>query len=256
MLDAGASEREMLELTRLVGDSTAKIADAIMRVFGDVLLKPGDTERDVALRMLDVAELTRPFAAPLLSGPLEAHVIEVLRHEAIGRIERERGEVPGSRTVSICFADIVDFTQVSERLSVDQLGELTQRFEDVAGEIAQPPVRLVKTIGDEAMLASEDAAALVEAALALIDAVERDDEIPSLHAGAATGQALRRAGDWYGRPVNLAARITAAAKPGGLVGDQALRDAAGADFDWSEAGRETFKGIDGEVDLYRVARLE
>jgi adenylate cyclase len=252
MFDAGASEQAMLELTRLVGDATAKIADAVMRVFGDVLLKAGDTERDVALRMRDVAEVTRPFAPALLTGPLEAHVVEMLRHEAIGRIERERGSVPGARDVAICFADMVDFTKLSERLDVDELSDVTQRFSDLTGEIAQAPVRLVKTIGDEAMLASEDAAALVETSLNLIDAAESDDVLPELRAGAAAGQALRRAGDWYGRPVNLAARITGAAPIGGLVANDALREAAGDGFDWAEAGSQSFKGIDGEVELYAV----
>ena len=256
MIDAGASEQEMLELTRLVGDSTAKIADAIMRVFSRVLLKPGDTERDVALRMLDIAKLTRPFAAPLLSGPLEAHVVEVLRHETIGRIERERGDVPGARPVAICFADMVEFTKFSEQLDVEELGDVTQRFGDMTGELAQPPVRLVKTIGDEAMLASEDAAALVETSLRLVDAAGHDDVLPPLRAGAAAGQALRRAGDWYGRPVNLAARITAVAPAGGLLVNDRLREAAGDGFEWSEAGRRGFKGIEGEVELYRATELQ
>jgi adenylate cyclase len=124
----------------------------------------------------------------------------------------------------------------------------------MAGEVAQLPVRLVKTIGDEAMLASEDAAALVETSLRLIDAAEGDDLLPSLRAGAAAGQALRRAGDWYGRPVNLAARITAVAPVGGLMANADLREAAGDDFGWAEEGRRGFKGIEGEVELYRAER--
>jgi class 3 adenylate cyclase len=58
----------------------------------------------------------------------------------------------------------------------------------------------------------------------------------------------------FGRPVDLAARITAVAPEGGLVANGDLREAARDAFEWSEAGRRGFKGIDGEVDLYRVSR--
>ena len=254
MLEAGVTEDEMLELTRLVGDAASKLADAAMRTFGGVLLQPGDTERDFGLRLADTANALMPALGPVLEGPLRAHMAETLRHEAIGHVERERGQVPGARPVAICFADLVGFTSVSERMDVEELGAMTKRFGDVCAAVIEPPVKLVKTIGDEAMLASEEPAALVGTSLALVDAVARDDMLPPLRAGAAAGQALRRAGDWYGRPVNLAARITAVASEGGLTANAALRGAAGDAFDWEPAGRRTFKGIEGEVELFRARR--
>jgi adenylate cyclase len=254
MLDAGVSEAQLLELTRMVGDASAKLADAALRMLAQALLEPGTSERDLGLRLVDFANALMPHVSKMLQGPFELHLAEIVKHEAIGRFERERGVLPGARPIAVCFADMVGFTSMSEQMDINELGEVAQRFSDVAGQVASSPVRLVKTIGDEAMLASEDPAALVAAALDLVDAAERDDLLPPLRAGAAAGDALRRAGDYYGRPVNLAARITAAAPAGGLLGDGRLRDATGDAFSWADAGTSSFKGIDGEVPLYQANR--
>lgn len=254
MLDAGVSEHELLELTRMVGDASSKLADAIIRTVGRALLQPGDTERDLGLRIAEVAEATLPALAPLMQGPLRAHLADAAQHEAIGQMERQTGNVPGGRAVAVCFADMVGFTSLSEQLEIEELGELTQRFTHIAGELAEPPVRLIKTIGDEAMFASEDPEALVKTSLALIDAADGDDLLPPLRAGAAAGQAMRHAGDWFGPPVNLAARITSIAPERGLLGDASLRQATDGAFEWDAAGQRGFKGIEGEVDLYRVVR--
>ena len=48
-----------------------------------------------------------------------------------------------------------------------------------------------------------------------VDAADAEGEdFPQLRAGVARGEALARAGDWFGRPVNLASRITDIARPG------------------------------------------
>ena len=80
--------------------------------------------------------------------------------------------------------------------------------------------------------------------------------MPSLRAGAALGEALARGGDWYGRPVNLAARITSFARPDTVVVDNQLRSALEEDerFEFSFAGRHHFKGIKGEIPVHRARR--
>jgi adenylate cyclase len=117
-------------------------------------------------------------------------------------------------------------------------------------------VRLVKTIGDAAMLASPDPEPLLGATLALIEAADAEGEdFPQLRGGAALGQALPRAGDWYGQPVNLASRITAVARPGSLLVDRVLRDSAPDAYSWSFAGERRLKGIRGPVRLFRARPL-
>ena len=112
-------------------------------------------------------------------------------------------------------------------------------------------MRLVKTIGDAAMLVSREPGPLVEAALRLIDAVQAAD-LPAVRAGIALGPTTFRAGDFYGHAVNLASRITGISRPGSVLCDEAVHDAAGEGFDWSFAGRHRLKGIGESVPLYRA----
>jgi adenylate cyclase len=72
----------------------------------------------------------------------------------------------------------------------------------------------------------------------------------------AAGEALPRASDWYGRPVNLASRLTSFARRGSVVAAGDVHEAAGDAYQWSFAGRRRFKGVGGEVDVYRVRSPE
>ena len=114
-------------------------------------------------------------------------------------------------------------------------------------------------IGDAAMFASLESEAILDAVLGLVQAAGTD-EIPPLKAGVARGQALGRGGDWYGRPVNLAARITSFARPDSVLVDQSTKDslesADGDRFAFSFAGKRRFKGIEGEVPVHRVRNAQ
>ncbi len=175
----------------------------------------------------------------------------------VSELERSGGRLPGSREVAVAFADLVGFTRLGEEVAPDELGRLAVRLEELASEVAEPPVRLVKTIGDAAMLACPEPEPLLSATLALIAAADSEGEnYPQLRAGAAFGAALPRAGDWFGRPVNLASRITAVARPGSLLADPVLHEQAEAAYRWSFAGERRLKGITGRVPLYRARTLD
>jgi adenylate cyclase len=126
----------------------------------------------------------------------------------------------------------------------------------MASQVAQGPVKLVKTIGDAAMLIAEkDDEALIEAAIELVACADKAREgFPQLRAGVACGPALNRAGDWYGRPVNVASRITSVARPGSVVVHADVREGLKDSFHWSAIGKRKLKGVKGEQSLYR-ARL-
>ena len=116
-------------------------------------------------------------------------------------------------------------------------------------------MRLVKTIGDAAMLVSSDTDALLSMLLDLADAADADGSgLPAIHAGVARGPALNRGGDVYGSAVNQASRIAEFARAGSVVASEDVKNAAQGEYRWSFAGRRRLKGLAEQASLYRVRR--
>jgi adenylate cyclase len=256
-LDAGLPEEGVLEVARIIGVGMSQLATANRDLIGDVFIQPGIDERELALRYAAAAQTMRPQLIETLRYAHDVHLLEAIRQAMVTDAELAEGRIEGSEEMTVAFADVVGFTMLGERLEVDQIGELTDRLFGLATEVANPPVRLVKMIGDAAMFASREPGPLLEAVTGLVDAAS-SDEMPSLRAGVAAGLALGRGGDWYGRPVNLAARITGFARPDSVVGSGEVKAALQDDgrFDFSFAGKRRFKGIRGEVPVHRIRRRE
>jgi adenylate cyclase len=253
--DAGLPEDGLLQVTRTIGMGTARIAEANRELVVRALMQPGDTERDLALRFAEAAEHMMPLFDPTLSYALRAHMVEQIRRDVIGAADLASGEIRGTAELSVCFADLVEFTRLGEEIAPEELGSVAGRFEEMASAVAEPPVRLVKMIGDAAMLVSVDPEAMLQAALRLIEAAEAEgDEFPFLRAGLAYGSTLAQSGDYYGRAVNLASRITGVARPGSVLVDAVTKEAVDGAFTYSFAGERRLKGIDSGVKLFRARR--
>lgn len=253
--DAGLPEDGMMQVARTVGMATARIAEANRELVTRTLMQPGDTERDLALRFAAAAEHMLPLFEPTLAYAFRAHMLEQIRRDVIGAADLAAGEMGAAPEVAVCFADLVGFTKLGEQVETEELGLIAGRLDELATAVAEPPVRLVKLIGDAAMLVSSDSAAMVEAALRMVEAADAEGaEFPRLRAGIAQGSVHVQAGDYYGRPVNLASRLTAIAKPGSVLVDVPARESAGEAFDYSFAGEKRLKGFDSRTKLYRVRR--
>jgi adenylate cyclase len=253
--DAGLPEEGIVQVARTIGIGTARIAEANREQIVRTLMQPGDTERDLALRFAAAAEHMLPVFEPILLYSLRAHLLEQVRRDVIGAADLAAGEMGTAPEVAVCFADLVGFTKLGEQVETEELGLVAGRLNEIASAVAEPPVRLVKLIGDAAMLVCTEAEAMVDAGLRMVDAAEAEgDDFPRLRAGIAYGSVHVQAGDYYGRPVNLASRLTAIAKPGSVLVDAAAREAAGDGFEYSFAGEKRLKGFDSRAKLYRVRR--
>ena len=255
-LEAGIGEEQQLTVVRVIGRGMAQTAEALRTAALELVLEPGLSEAELTRRYADRVAGFMPMIGPMLEYMARLHLRQSVRTEAINAAERQAGALPGARDVTVCFADLVGFTRLGEQVAPDELGRVAHRLVELTAERLRGDVRLVKTIGDAAMLVGPDARGLLELALDLVDAAAAEgDDFPQLRVGMAAGPALSRAGDWYGRPVNLASRVTAIARPGSVLATREVRDAASEDYRWSPAGARSLKGVDGPVRLYRARRL-
>jgi adenylate cyclase len=257
-LQAGFSEQTVLEVCRVLGDSMSRVAATVGGVVGETLAQPGDTERDLGLRYVQVTRELGPQLEPLILHVFNLHQRENVKRVVASRADIAAGSLRGATDICVCFADLVDFTRLGEDIDPAELGQVAGRLSDLALEVAVPPVRLVKTIGDAVMLVSpRDVDCLLETALQLLESWGGGEkELPELRIGIACGEALGRAGDWYGRPVNLASRLTAYARPGSILATNEVAEAAEGEYHWSKAGIRRFKGIREPVGLLRLRRDE
>jgi adenylate cyclase len=251
--DEGLPREGLLEVARVMGQGTASITAAVLRLAGEALIQPGDTERDLGLRYARAIEEMGPLLGPLLVHVLRMHMRQGLRGAIVGSAERAEGRL-GSQEVTVAFADLVGFTRMGEERPADELGAVAVRLAQLASAQTSREVELVKTIGDAAMLVSRNNTALIDAVAGILHGANSEGEdFPQVRAGLARGEALTRGGDWYGPPVNLASRVTGIAKPGTVLATEEVVEAATDGYDWKRTRRRRLKGVDGRRKLFRLA---
>ncbi|MDQ3103266.1 MAG: adenylate/guanylate cyclase domain-containing protein [Actinomycetota bacterium] len=258
LLDAGLEPDEIAELGRTIAVAMSQFAAASRQVMTTAFATPADTEGDISDRIYDQSQALIPLVGPTLEYVYRLHLREQLRHAAFGADELRGRSRPAAETVAIAFADLVGYTELGEAMAPEELGRVTGRLDELAREVAGGPVRLVKLIGDAAMLASSDTDALVCSTFDLIDGMAAEGkEFPLLRAGIARGSVLSRGGDYYGAPVNLASRITGAARANSvLVTGEVKAELDEGGYRFSDAGHKQLKGIRGAVHLYRCRELD
>jgi adenylate cyclase len=254
---AGLDPEHLIAAIRVLAEGLSRSAEVMRTSALSAVLKPGLTE----LQVSQAAEANVRRLLPLLGSMVSDMLMVQLRHqmetEAVNTSERVAGEaLPGARNITVAFADVVGFTQMSTVLAAEGVERLASRLTDLTRDIVVPPVRLIKSIGDAVMLVSPHPVDLLEAVLELSGATDRDSAFPTLRVGVSSGSAVCRAGDWFGGPVNLASRITGVAEPGAVVVSESVRDAVGdgAGYSWSFAGAYRLKGIAGDTPVFRVCR--
>ncbi|CAB4912616.1 unannotated protein [freshwater metagenome] len=253
LVAAGVAEHAVVELARTLGESAARIGSAAIIELGSGLTREGDTEHDLARRLADATRPVNDHLAETIGLLVRTHSLDQLTAVELDDEQIADGRLAGATPVSIGFADVVGFTRMGEQLGAQRLRDVAARLGELGAEVSTGGVRVVKTIGDAVMLAGQKPGPVVASMLALQERVAAED-FPRIRAGVATGDAVPRAADWFGPPVNRAARVCAAARPESVVVDDATRTLVeDDDLTWSTIGRIHLKGM-GRVRLHRVRR--
>jgi adenylate cyclase len=256
-LELGIHPDRVVQVVRVLAEGLSHAAEVMRYTALSTILQPNASELETAKRSLALTGRIVPLLGPMIEDMLLMQLRHMMETEAVNASERAAGApLPGARHITVAFADLVGFTRLGEQVPAEELGQLANRLADLARDVAAPPVRFVKTIGDAVMFVCTDPAPLLDAVLKLVEITDGDNDFPRLRAGIASGSAVSRAGDWFGSPVNTASRVTAAARPGTVLAAESTRDEIGdtTGFSWSFAGPRRLKGIKGEVKLFRARR--
>lgn len=251
-----------LRAARILGDSARRAADA-----GLALFEEGGPMRSAEHReaMWDpklrhemnerggrLMRLSEQLLAAMYRRHLE-HALLRLWASAAERFLDEMGLRPAPETLpGLAFVDLAGFTALTESAGDAAAARLATQLGELAEQAtARHSGRVVKLLGDGAMLYFDGPLDAARGALELVGAVDRLD-LPPARGGAHAGPVIERDGDFFGRTVNTAARITALAEPGHVLVSAELAGAQAADLRFAPLGEREMKGV-GRVALYEVA---
>ena len=235
----------LIRSARVRGSALSSVARADLATIRDELLLPmrqaGADDLTMAVALAESTEALEDIAKQALVHAYEVQLDQHLDGELIAMAARsEREEVD----IAVGFLDVEGYTALSARIDPAGLDAVIEAFErrvlDVTSRM--PGVSPVKYLGDAVMLVSADPAELAEAMLTLTEPGEDLADAP-LRGGLAFGAVLVREGDYYGTPVNLAARLTDQARAWKVLADDDLREALEGRFEVRSVRPVRIRGV-------------
>lgn len=222
-LKALVGEDGAFGLLRVLGTAMARLAEA-----ESTMIRAGSPNIQMTHTHDELATARAYRAAAEFVPRIGALIDTVHRHHLASArtyFEGVIGDTSASVTCGIGFADLSSFTALTQALTPAQLQDLLTEFDAAVTDVVHADGgRLVKFIGDAVMWVSSSPERLVRAAVDLVDHPGARAAELQVRAGLAYGTVLALNGDYFGNPVNLAARLVAAAAPGQILAAAQLRD--------------------------------
>lgn len=263
MVQEGAiSERLFSSIARGLGFHMGRLAMWITEAFVEEgKMADGLDDADARERMLD--------EIPKIIEPLETQVLYAFRRQLAAYAARagseqlhvdgrdDRDELfPLSRAIG--FADLVQFTRLSQELDGAELAQVVTTFEVTCRDIISVGGgRVVKTVGDEIMFLADTPEDGAQISVSIAEAIHEHPTLPPVRVGMSWGSMFSRYGDVFGPTVNLAARLEGVATPGTVLVDsataEAVENALPGGFHGEERGESELHGI-GSVRTVALSR--
>jgi adenylate cyclase len=265
LFGAGVSEGEILRLARVWGDSARRVAQFQSHYLHHSIEEPfrrrglrDNAAFEAALREVSVRSgrsgedllgwLYRRHSEAFQSEHLFDHVETALEDAGVHRRE--------PRQVEACaFADLSGYTRLTEEAGDEVAAQVSVKLAELVNEIAaRHGGAVVKMLGDGVLFHFKDPRDAVMASLEMLDRV-RPAGLPPAHVGVNAGPMIYEEGDYFGRTVNIAARIASEAGPNQVfLGEDVLHHIEPTGFRVVEAGAFELKGIEKPLTLYEAIR--
>jgi class 3 adenylate cyclase len=257
-------DEELSRFARLYGGSMQRLVAAGLQFFERAVIQRyatmdipvAERDRRTYERAGRYATLVQSVVPWLQRRHREHAVLEFLVGVTEGFME-ERGiaAVQPRQPPAIAFLDLSGYTAVAEERGDEAAAALAAELASVVQKGAQAHGgRPVKWLGDGVMFHFTDPGNAIRSGIELVERTERAIAVPA-RMGINAGTVIAQEGDYFGRTVNVAARIADYARPHEvLVSDEAKRSASVPDVEFELVGDVPLKGLTRAVRLHRASR--
>jgi adenylate cyclase len=260
----GRDEALLAAATRYFGENLRRIAESQVEFFKSSVLEPalssGGVSREVIETASEVADVLRPAAVELVRW-LHARHFETYVVQTLVMVIETAMEASGynlarpSSPPAIAFLDLSGYTRLTEESGDQAAAELAGKLAElVAHASIAHGGRAVKYLGDGVMFHFADPG---KAAPCGLDLVEQASKLalPAARMGANAGPVVFRDGDYFGRTINVAARVVEYARPREvLVTDDLVHAAKDEAIVFRPLGPVSLKGLAEPVVLHVAKR--
>jgi adenylate cyclase len=261
-----ADEEDLSRFARLYGGSMQRLVAAGIQFFDRAVRERVDTfdhltaaERDQLTykKGAGFSEMTQRLVPWLQRRHRERVVLDYLVDRTENWLEeREIAPRPTRQPPAIAFLDLTGYTALAEERGDEAAAAVASELAGVVQDAARTHGgRPVKWLGDGVMFHFDDPGGAIRSGLELVEQTESAISVPA-RIGINAGAVIVQEGDYFGRTVNVAARIADYAGPRDvLVSEEARLNADVAGVDFELVGDVPLKGVSKPVRLHRATRV-
>ena len=264
LLSSGIRAEVIQRLLRAYGDGLRKIVETETAWYRTEvqtpLLEGGMTETEMLAAQADVGSLMAPLMDQALLSMYHGQQEHAWSTSAVEDVEAALEGAglyrPVRRPPAVSFLDITGYTRLTEERGDEAAAELAAKLATVVrGSSREHEGQPVKWLGDGVMFYFPNPGDGVLAALDMVEGLPAAG-LPPAHVGIHAGPVVFQDGDYFGRTVNIAARIADVARPGEVLVSQEVVDAAELDgLGLTAIGPIELKGVSEPLSLHSVRRL-
>jgi class 3 adenylate cyclase len=259
----GVEPSTLARASRSLGEAMSRVAEANRANWHAFVEQPLLASGMTDAQMLEVTSAISPqiraaFEQMMIATYRRHHEREIFA-EVVDHVEAALehigiAPVPPARPPGMVFLDLVGYTRLTEEQGDRAAAELAASLgEVVTRESRDHGGKPVKWLGDGVMLHFADPGGAVRCSLDLVDRVPRAG-LPPAHVGVSSGPVIVQDGDYFGRTVNLAARIAGRAEANEVLASEDVVAAVPDGVAFEEVGPVELRGISRPVTIYRAER--